>query len=55
MKKIVLHYHNVIRKSLQTSLKLDLILSNSTDKIEKTKKEQYSSTFYSQTVIFFLV
>ena len=44
----VLHYHNVIRKSLQTALKLDLILSNPADKIERPKKEQYIGTFYSQ-------
>lgn len=45
----VLHYHNVIRKALQSALKLDLILSNPADKIERTKKEQYIGTFYSQT------
>lgn len=28
----VLHYHNVIRKALQSALKLDLILSNPADK-----------------------
>ena len=45
----VLHYHNVIRKALQSALKLDLILSNPADKIERPKKEQYIGTFYSQT------
>lgn len=45
----VLHYHNVIRKALQSALKLDLILSNPADKIEGPKKEQYIGTFYSQT------
>ena len=44
----VLHYHNVIRKALQSALKFDLILSNPADKIERPKKEQYIGTFYSQ-------
>lgn len=45
----VLHYHNVIRKALQTALKLDLILSNPADRVEKPKKEQFIGSFYSQT------
>lgn len=45
----ILHYHNVIRKALQTALKLDLILNNPADKIERPKKEQYIGTFYSQS------
>ena len=34
----VLHYHNLIRKSLQTALRLDLILSNPSDRVERPKK-----------------
>lgn len=45
----VLHYHNVIRKALQTALKLDLILSNPADRVERPKKEQFIGSFYSQT------
>ncbi|MBO5348415.1 MAG: site-specific integrase [Clostridia bacterium] len=45
----VLHYHNVIRKALQTALKLDLILSNPADKVERPKKEQYIGNFYTQS------
>lgn len=45
----VLHYHNVIRKALQTALKLDLILSNPADKVERPKKEQFIGDFYSQS------
>ena len=44
----VLHYHNVIRNALQTALKLDLILSNPADRVERPKKEQYIANFYSQ-------
>jgi integrase len=44
----VLHYHNVIRNALQTALKLDLILSNPADRVERPKKEQYIGKFYSQ-------
>ena len=43
----VLHYHNVIRKALQSALKLDLILSNPADKIERPKKSQYIGDFYT--------
>lgn len=45
----VLHYHNLIRKALQTALKLDLILSNPADRVERPKKEQFIGSFYSQT------
>lgn len=45
----VLHYHNVIRKALQTALKLDLILSNPADRVERPKKEQFIGGFYSQS------
>ncbi len=45
----VLHYHNVIRSSLQTALKLDLILSNPADRVERPKKEMYISKFYSHS------
>lgn len=44
----VLHYHNLIRKALQTALKLDLILSNPADRVERPKKEQFIGSFYSQ-------
>ena len=45
----VLHYHNLIRKALQTALRLDLILSNPADRVERPKKEQFIGSFYSQT------
>lgn len=45
----VLHYHNVIQNSLQTALKLDLILSNPADRVERPKKEQFIGGFYSQS------
>lgn len=45
----VLHYHNVIRKALQTALKLDLILSNPADRVERPKKEQFIGSIYSQS------
>ena len=44
----VLHYHNVLRKALQIALKLDLILSNPADRVERPKKEQFIGSFYSQ-------
>lgn len=45
----VLHYHNLIRKALQKALKLDLILSNPADRVERPKKEQFIGGFYSQS------
>lgn len=45
----VLHYHNLIRKALQTALRLDLILSNPADRVERHKKEQFIGGFYSQS------
>ena len=45
----VLHYHNLIRKALQSALRLDLILSNPADRVERPKKEQFIGSFYSQS------
>ncbi len=45
----VLHYHNLIREALQRAMKLDLILSNPADRVEKPKKEQFIGSFYSQS------
>lgn len=45
----VLHYHTVIRSALQNALKLDLILSNPADRLERPKKEQYIGKYYTET------
>lgn len=45
----VLHYHNVLRNALETALKLDLILSNPADRVERPKKEQHIANFYSNS------
>ena len=43
----VLHYHANIRKALNMAVKLDIIPSNSADKIERPKKSQYIGDFYT--------
>lgn len=44
----VLHYHNVIRNALEKAMKIDLIMSNPADRVERPKKEQFIGDFYSQ-------
>lgn len=44
----VLHYHNVIRNALEKAMKLDLIMSNPADRVERPKKEQFIGDYYSQ-------
>ena len=43
----VLHYHANIRKALSTAVKLDVILSNPADKIDRPKKAQFIGSFYT--------
>lgn len=43
----VLHYHANIRKALSMAVKLDIILSNPADKIERPKKVQFIGDFYT--------
>ena len=43
----VLHYHAVIRNALNSAVKLDIILTNPADKVERTKKNQFIGDFYT--------
>lgn len=43
----VLHYHAVIRNALANAVKLDIILNNPVDKIDRPKKKQFIGSFYS--------
>ncbi|MBO0468525.1 site-specific integrase [Enterococcus plantarum] len=43
----VIHYHAIIRKSLQYAVKNDLIDSNPADKVEKPQKNTFIGSFYS--------
>lgn len=43
----VLHYHAVIRKALDTAVKLEIISTNPADKIERPKKNQFIGSYYS--------
>ena len=43
----ILHYHANIRKALDTAMKLDIILTNPADKIERPKKEKFIGDYYN--------
>ncbi len=43
----VLRYHAIIRKSLDYAFKMDMIVSNPADKVEKPKPEQFIVSFYN--------
>lgn len=43
----VLHYHAIIRKSLQYAHKMDMLVSNPADKIDRPKKAKYKASFYN--------
>lgn len=42
----VIHYHAVIRKSLKYAVKVDLLLANPADKVERPKVERFTGSFY---------
>ena len=42
----VIHYHANIHKALKYAVKLDLIVSNPADKVERPKKDRYIASFY---------
>ncbi len=43
----VIHYHAVIRKALQAALKQGMILRNPADMLDRPKKNQYISSYYT--------
>lgn len=42
----VIHYHANIHKALKYAVKLDLIVSNPADKVERPKKDRFVDSFY---------
>ena len=44
----VVHYHAIIRKSLDYAFKMDMIKSNIADKVKKPKIEQFIGDFYNE-------
>ena len=44
----VIHYHAVLRKSLQNAVKKDMILRNPADRVDKPRKNQYRAAHYSE-------
>lgn len=46
--RTVIHYHANIRKALQYAVKMDMILSNPADKIERPKSNKFVGSFYDR-------
>ena len=44
----VIHYHAIIRKSLDYAFKMNMIQSNVADKVQRPKVEQFIGNFYSE-------
>lgn len=44
----VIHYHAIIRKSLDYAFKMDMIPTNPADKVQRPKIEQFIGSFYSE-------
>ncbi len=42
----VQHFHAYIRQALQHALKMDMILTNPADKVERPKKSHFTGSFY---------
>lgn len=45
----VIHYHAVIRKSLDYAFKMDMIQSNPADKVQRPKMQQFIGSFYNES------
>lgn len=44
----VIHYHAIIRKSLDYAYKMNIISANPADKVQRPKKNNYIASFYSE-------
>ena len=45
----IIHHHAVIRKCLEHAFKMNVIVSNPADKIQRPKKGQFISSFYNES------
>ena len=45
----VIHYHAVIRKSLDYAFKMDMIQSNPADKVQRPKMQLFIGSFYNES------
>ena len=45
----VIHYHAIIRKSLDYAFKMNMIPSNPADRVQRPKIEQFIGSFYNET------
>ena len=44
----MIHYHAVLRKSLQRAVKKEMIPRNSADSVDKPKKNHYQAAHYTE-------
>lgn len=47
----VIHYHAIIRKALKYAVKIELLVANPADKVERPKMERFTGSFYSSDEI----
>lgn len=47
----VIHYHAIIRKALKYAVKIELLVSNPADKVERPKMERFTGSFYDSDEI----
>ena len=45
----VIHHHAIIRKCLDYAFKMNIIVSNPADKVQRPKKAQFIGSFYNET------
>lgn len=44
----VIHYHSIIHRALKYAVKMDLIATNPSDKVELPRREPYTGSFYTE-------
>ncbi len=51
---VILHHHRVLHRALQAAYKLDLIINNPADKVDRPKTQKYHAEFFTleQTISF---
>ncbi|MDD4474206.1 MAG: tyrosine-type recombinase/integrase [Eubacteriales bacterium] len=45
----VIHYHAVIHRALKYAVKIDVLVANPADKVERPRKEPFKASFYDST------
>ena len=47
----VIHYHAILHRALKYAVKMELIVSNPADKIDRPKKEHFAASFYDSSEV----